>query len=100
VTLPEEALPATLKLNPELHMSDDEYYEFCMANPDVWFERTAEGEIVIVLPVGLESNDQESEIIEQLCPWAKRDGRGRAFSATTEFILPTGAIVAGRCMGL
>lgn len=41
MTLPEEALPATLKLNPELHMSDDEYYEFRMANPGVWFERTA-----------------------------------------------------------
>jgi Uma2 family endonuclease len=91
VSLPEEALPATLELNPDLHMSDDEFYEFCMANPDLWFERTAEGEIIIVPPVGLESNDRESEVIEQLRPWAKRDGRGKGFGATAEFLLPTGA---------
>ena len=91
VSLPEEALPATLELNPDLHMSDDDFYEFCMANPDLWFERTAEGEIIIVPPVGLESNDRESEVTEQLRQWAKRDGRGRGFGATAEFMLPTGA---------
>jgi len=35
--LPEQALPAKLTLNPELHMNDDQYYEFCMANADVRF---------------------------------------------------------------
>jgi len=94
VTLPEEALPATLRLNPELHMSDDEYYEFCMANPEVFFERTAEGEIVIVPPVGLESNDREVDIASELRQWAKRDRRGRAYGISAEFILPTGAAYA------
>jgi Uma2 family endonuclease len=91
VLLPEDSLPATLKLNPDLHLSDDQFFEFCMANPEYSFERTSHGEIIIVPPVGLESNDQESEIIEQLRGWAKRDGRGRGFGATAEFILPTGA---------
>jgi hypothetical protein len=45
VVLPEQALPAKLILNPDLAMSDDEFFEFCVANPDVWFERTEEGEI-------------------------------------------------------
>ena len=53
VTLPADALPATRKLNPELRMSDDEYYKLCMANPDVRFERTAQGEIVIAPPSGI-----------------------------------------------
>jgi hypothetical protein len=52
ITLPNEALPARLTLNPELRMNDDDYFAFCMANPDVWLERTVEGEIVIVPPVG------------------------------------------------
>ena len=43
VVLPEESLPAKLTLNPESPMSDDEYYEFCQANADVRFERTAQG---------------------------------------------------------
>jgi Uma2 family endonuclease len=55
VSLPDEALPATLALNPDLHMSDDEYFDLCIANPDLSLERTAEGEIIIVPPAGGES---------------------------------------------
>ncbi len=91
VVLPEEALPAKLTLNPELRMSDDEYYDFCMANANVRFERTAQGEIIIVPPAGGESDFQSVEVIGQLRAWAKRDGRGRAFGTSAEFILPTGA---------
>jgi len=94
VTLPKEALPAKLTLNPELRMNDDEYYEFCMASPDVRFERTAEGEIVIVPPAGGESDYQSADVVGQLRVWAKRDGRGKWFGSSTEFILPTGAALS------
>jgi Uma2 family endonuclease len=94
VVLPEQALPAKLILNPELRMSDDEYYEFCMANPNVKFERTAQGEIVIVPPAGAESDYRNADVIVKLGEWAKRDGRGKVFGASTEFILPTGAALS------
>ena len=94
VTLPEQALPAKLTLNPDLHMNDDEYYAFCMANTGLQFERTAQGEIIIVPPAGLESDYQCAEVIAQLGNWAKRDGRGKAFGSTAEFILPTGAALS------
>jgi Uma2 family endonuclease len=91
VLLPEEALPATLELNPDLHMSDEEFYDFCMANPDLWFERTAEGEIIIVPPAGYESDYQNADAIAQLGNWSKQDRRGKVSGPTSEFILPTGA---------
>lgn len=94
VVLPEEALPAKLELNPDWRMSDDEYFEFCMANPDVRFERTEEGEILIVPLAGLESNYREHDAATQLRNWAKRDGHGKGFGATAEFILPTGAALS------
>ena len=94
VVLPDEALPATLKLNPELRMNDDEYYEFCMANPNLRLERTAQGEIVIVPPAGYESDHRNTTILGQLDPWARRDGRGRASGPSAEFILPTGAALS------
>jgi Uma2 family endonuclease len=94
VVLPEQALPAKLILNPELRMSDDEYFDFCMANPDVRFERTAQGEIIIVPPAGGESDYQNADVIMQLGVWARRDGRGKGFGASTEFILPTGAALS------
>jgi len=94
VTLPEDALPARLILNPELRMNDDEYFAFCMANPDVRFERTAEGEIVIVPPAGWESDHQGAVALMQLGIWSERDGRGQFSGSSTEFILPTGAALS------
>ena len=82
-----------LTLNPELRMNDDQYFEFCMANPDLWFERTAQGQIVILPPVGAESAYRSAEVAAQLSMWAGRDGRGKVFG-TSEFILPTGAALS------
>ncbi len=75
----------------ELRMSDDQYYDFCMANADVRFERTAQGEIIIVPPAGGETAYRDTEVSIQLAIWAKRDGRGKAFGPSVEFFLPTGA---------
>jgi Uma2 family endonuclease len=94
VVLPEQALPARLFLNPELRMTDDDYFAFCMANPDVRFERTAQGDIIIVPPAGAESDNQSVEVIGQLREWAKRDGRGKVFGMSVEFILPTAAALS------
>ena len=94
VILPEQALPAKLTLNPELRMNDEEYFAFCMANPDLRFERTVQGEIVIVPPAGGESDHRNVEVIAQLHVWAKRDGRGKAFGSSVEFMLPNGAALS------
>jgi Uma2 family endonuclease len=92
VTLPEQALPAKLTLNPKLRIKDDdEYWEFCAANPDIRFERTAQGEIVIVPPAGMESVYRGTELAGELWTWAKKDGRGKVVGSNTEFILPSGA---------
>jgi Uma2 family endonuclease len=94
IVLPERALPAKLMLNPELRMNDEEYHEFCVANPDLRLERTEQGEIVIVPPAGWESDYQSLETGTQLSVWAKQDGRGKAFGSSAEFILPTGAALS------
>src|SRR5262245_20253263 len=94
IDFPLKSLPTKLVFANEDQMSDDQYFEFCMANPDVRFERTSRGEIVIVPPAGWESDDQNAEVITQLRSWAKRDGRGRASGSSTEVILPTGAALS------
>jgi Uma2 family endonuclease len=94
LTLPEQALPARLAVNPDMQMSDDEFYAFCVANPDLRFERTSQGEIVIVPPAGMESDYHSVKVISKLDPWATRDGRGKAFGSTVGFSLPTGALLS------
>ena len=94
VVLPADSLPAKLSLNPESPMSDDDYYAFCMANPDVHFERTAQGEIIIVPPAGFESDYRNTDLLRQLAAWAQEDGRGKAFGPTAEYILKTRAALS------
>jgi Uma2 family endonuclease len=94
VVLPVEALPAKLTLNPELRMTDDEYFDFCQVNSDLWIERTAEGEIIITPPTGYESGYRNTRIVGQLDSWAIQDGRGKASGPSAEFILPTGAALS------
>jgi len=89
VVLPEKTSLVALRLDPQ--MTDDEYFEFCMANPDVRFERSAQGEISIVPPASPESDYDCVEAVRQLANWARRDGRGKAFGMSIEFILPTDA---------
>lgn len=78
----------------QIVMSDEEYYEFCMANPDVGFERTSRGDIIIVPPAGGESDYQSLESAGELRQWAKRDGRGKVFGPSAQFMLPNGAALS------
>jgi Uma2 family endonuclease len=92
VAFPDEILP--VRIVSDHRMNDDEYFEFCMASPDVRFERTAEGEIIIVPPAGYESDHRGVGVVAQLDQWSRRDGRGRVSGPTAEFILPTGAALS------
>src|SRR5437764_1187511 len=87
------ALPPGMKLVPEAEsrFSDREYFEFCQANPDLRVERTAKGEIVVAPPAGFESDYRSNKASAQLERWAERDGRGRAFGPSVQFILPDGS---------
>lgn len=85
VVVPEQAL-AGLRIP-----NDEAYWEFCAANKDIRFERTAQGEITIVPPVGGEGDYRNIKVSTQLDRWAEKDGRGTAFGPSVEFILPSGA---------
>ena len=60
---------------PEPPLSDDEYYNFCAANPDLRIERTSEGKIEIMPPTGL----------------GDTHGRGISLDSNAEFFLEDGS---------
>ena len=91
VELPDIIAPAKFLLDASQTMNDEEYFEFCANNQDLRIERTAQGEIVIMPPCGGESDSRNTELVMQLGNWTKRDGRGRAFGPSVEFILPSSA---------
>jgi Uma2 family endonuclease len=91
IALPELNARATLILDREDRLTDDEYFAFCVANPDLNFERTAQGEIVIVPPPGGESDYRNLSVSTSFNLWARMDGRGKAFGPTVHFLLPDGS---------
>lgn len=91
LVLPDITEPEKLSFGPLEGMSDDEYYDFCVANPDVRFERNSRGEIIIVPPAGGESDYRSAKALLHLGNWATKDGRGKFFTSSIAFILPSGA---------
>ncbi len=81
----------TLNLHPVLELTDDQFYELCLANRDLRLERTATGEIIIMPPVGGETGHRNIEISFQLQAWSSQNDLGIAFDSSTGFKLPNGA---------
>lgn len=80
-----------LNLKPFVDFSDEQFYELCRIHRDLKFERTAQGELVIVTPIGGEGGSREADLIGELVYWNRRAGLGRVFSSSTGFRLPNGA---------
>jgi Uma2 family endonuclease len=84
----EAFLPAILTAHP---MTDEEFAELCAEHPDLFFEMTAEGELIVMPPTYSLTGVRNAEISGQLRDWAKRDGRGFVSDSSTGFALPNGA---------
>jgi Uma2 family endonuclease len=81
----------TIRLQPAINLTDDQFYKLCQLNKDLRIERTAQGELVIMPPTGGETGDKSSELNMQLRIWAKQNKTGVAFDSSTGFDLPNGA---------
>jgi Uma2 family endonuclease len=85
-------LPLVLRMPTTLPMDDEQFLALCSENEPLRFERTAEGDIIIMPPAGGDAPIQNSELNRQLADWAKQDGTGRAFDSSAGFRLPSTAI--------
>ena len=75
-----------------LHFTDEDFYIFCMDNPDLKFERDSERRIIIMANTGGETGDINSELNMQLRLWNKNKGLGKVFDSSTAFHLPNNAV--------
>jgi Uma2 family endonuclease len=80
-----------LNLKPIAHLSDEQFYQLCLANRDLSLEMSAAGELIIVPPVGGESGNREAGLIADLEIWNRQTKLGKVFSSSTIFVLPNGA---------
>ena len=83
--------PLTLNLSSVIQLTDDAFYNLCQSNPDLNFERTAKGDLIVMPPTGGEGGKQEADLITDLNLWNRQTELGVVFSSSAGFKLPNGA---------
>jgi len=72
-------------------VTDDEFAELCRLNPEREFERTSEGELVVMSPTGGTAGRRNAKLAAAFGVWAEKDGTGQSFDSSTLFTLPNSA---------
>ncbi|QHT68662.1 Uma2 family endonuclease [Rhodocytophaga rosea] len=73
-------------------LTDEQLFAFCQENRNLRFERTREGEIIIMSPTGGETGNRNIKIAARLELWNEEARLGISFDSSTGFILPNGAM--------
>src|SRR5437667_3012196 len=74
-----------------LRLTDDQLLRFFRDNDDFRLELSAKGELIIMAPAGLPTDEKNVTITTCLRLWTEQDGTGRSFGPTAMFTLPNGA---------
>ncbi|MBD2327124.1 Uma2 family endonuclease [Alkalinema sp. FACHB-956] len=82
-------LPLQLDLT-DVHLTDEQFYQLCLTNPVLNLERTAQGALIVMSPVGGDSGNREADYIIDLGVWNRQTKLGKVFSSSTLFKLPGG----------
>jgi len=81
----------SLNLEPLVQeLTHEQFYALCMVNKDLALERSPQGALIIMSPVGGESGEREADYIADLVLWNRKTGLGKVFSSSTVFKLPNG----------
>lgn len=81
----------TLNLEPVIHLTDEQFYQLCLSNPDAKLERTAKRELVVMPPTGGSAGNRNIKLSARLELWTETNGMGLAFDSSTMFQFPNGA---------
>ncbi|MBT3604251.1 MAG: Uma2 family endonuclease [Candidatus Latescibacteria bacterium] len=76
---------------PMQRLSDQDFFDFCQANPELRIERTSEGDLIIMSPTGGNTGRRNFNLTYQFGLWLETFSEGVGFDSSTGFILPNGA---------
>ncbi|MBW4619806.1 MAG: Uma2 family endonuclease [Cyanosarcina radialis HA8281-LM2] len=83
----------TLPLKVDLkhvHLTDEQFYQLCITNPELNIELNANGVLIFMPPVSGDSGNRELELGIDLGIWNRQTKLGKVFSSSTIFQLPGG----------
>jgi Uma2 family endonuclease len=84
----EAYLPAILTVGP---MTDEEFSSLCAAHPDLSFEMSSHGELIVMPQTYTLTGARNNEVGAQLRNWSRQEKRGLVFDSSTGWVLPNGA---------
>jgi Uma2 family endonuclease len=73
-------------------ISDRELEQLCAHNPEIRFETTPQGKLIVMSPTGSESGRKNSSLLAQVWYWNNQNKLGEVFDSSTGFKLSNGAI--------
>lgn len=82
-------LPLVFDLS-RVHLTDEQFYQLCVSNPEIPLERNVQGALIVMSPVGGDSGSREMELGIDLGNWNRQTNKGKVFSSSTLFKLPGG----------
>ncbi len=81
-----------VRLTPETQMSGEQLLRFCERNDELRIERTADGNLIIMAPVGYEGDRRNFRLLKPFADWEEKAGGGECSGSSAGFILPNGAM--------
>lgn len=82
-------LPPRLQL--KIDLTDEQFYQLCQDNDGLNFEKTANGELIIMSPTGGITGKFNADLNYQLIAWNRQYQLGEVFDSNTGFKLPNGS---------
>lgn len=79
----------TLNLSA-IDLTDEQFYHLCQTNETWKLERNAQGDLLIMPPIGGKSGKREADLITDVTNWNRQVKLGEVFSSSTIFKLPNG----------
>lgn len=77
----------TIDLTPVAKLGDEQFDQLCAANPEIKFERTPQGKLVIMAPTGGETGRANSKLTSRFVVWNETVELGEVFDSSTCFRL-------------
>ncbi|NEP09044.1 MAG: Uma2 family endonuclease [Symploca sp. SIO2C1] len=86
---PTITLPPRLEL--QIDLTDEQFWQLCHDNDDLRFEATATGKLIVMTPTGSITSERNADLTFQLKVWNRQMNLGKVFDSNGGFQLPNGA---------
>ena len=83
-----------LPINPTINrdqFTDNEFYSFCLANPELRIERDEHGQIFFEMPTGTKTSFKNADLVADVVIWNRKTRSGRVSESNGGYKLPDGS---------